>query len=101
VAAGRERVEVVGEPAAERTQLAVSGKAGGEEAGVDGTGDRWDSRHGGDHGDAEHVGYVSFSQGSAGFGDDDNAVEGLAMPAQECSEGEVARSPEHADAALS
>jgi hypothetical protein len=97
---GRERVEVVGEPAAEWTQLAVSGEARGEEAGVDGTGDRWDGRHGGDHGDAEHVDDVSLGQGSAGFGDDDNAVQGLAPLAQERSEGEIARSPEHTDAAL-
>ena len=59
-AAGREGVELEGEPSSQGSKLGEVSVAAGEKAGVDGPGDR---RRGGDG----HIGHVTLVQGSPGL----------------------------------
>ena len=61
-AAGREGVELEGEPSSQGSKLGEVSVAAGEKAGVDGPGDRRRGGDGGEHVDAGYIGHVTLVQ---------------------------------------
>lgn len=71
------------------------GKAGEEEAGVDGAGDGWAGDDGGHDGHVEHLDHVAGGEGSLVLGDEDDAVWSRSCGGEDGGEGDVARASEN------
>lgn len=74
---GWERVEVVGEPSSDGSELREVAVAAGEEAGVDGACDIGRDGDGGVHVEAGHIGHVTLAESPPGFGHHDEPVEAV------------------------